>query len=117
MASFQIATIYKDHATLRGYEKCGLEKRENLTSALACEIFALTSELLGAPAVGSSVNRSNRARGQEIAGDQKVMFNFCLRPGVQFQHAVKDVAFALGKVPLKEQIFPPGWRDRLHPEY
>src|SRR6266446_462559 len=24
MASFQIATIYKDHATLRGYEKCGL---------------------------------------------------------------------------------------------
>ncbi len=26
MASFQIATIYKDHATLRGYEKCGLVK-------------------------------------------------------------------------------------------
>ena len=25
MASFQIATIYKDHATLRGYEKCGLK--------------------------------------------------------------------------------------------
>jgi hypothetical protein len=24
MASFQIATIYKDLATLRGYEKCGL---------------------------------------------------------------------------------------------
>jgi hypothetical protein len=24
MASFKIATIYKDHATLRGYEKCGL---------------------------------------------------------------------------------------------
>ena len=26
MASFQIATIYKDHATLRGYEKCGLNR-------------------------------------------------------------------------------------------
>jgi hypothetical protein len=25
MASFKIATIYKDHATLRGYEKCGLD--------------------------------------------------------------------------------------------
>jgi hypothetical protein len=25
MASLQIATIYKDHATLRGYEICGLE--------------------------------------------------------------------------------------------
>ena len=24
MASLQIATIYKDHATLRGYEICGL---------------------------------------------------------------------------------------------
>jgi hypothetical protein len=29
MASFKIATIYKDHATLRGYEKCGLDAPVN----------------------------------------------------------------------------------------
>ena len=40
MASFQIATIYKDHATLRGYEKCGLAPK--ISRAKALEIFGLT---------------------------------------------------------------------------
>ena len=38
MASFQIATIYKDLATLRGYEKCGLiiAHVDRLANVLEC---------------------------------------------------------------------------------
>src|SRR6266436_2324076 len=67
MASFQIATIYKDHATLRGYEKCGLAAFTRTCGSATCARNSGWRVRLCRDVVGADLRAARREPGCQPA--------------------------------------------------